>query len=636
MMFGAKRTNGWQNALSFAPVPQFPENTPVTIEDFRTSGWADEVEKSDGTGYGMWQSLSLAAKAAIAGGRLSQGRVLWLMADACSLRLAPQSVTEWLRPGVVTSVGRSISPSEFSPEDAALLGEIAPEVTNDALRARLADLAWLVGKPRRPDDALLAIDAYRATPITVDVWVHEGREFWERAFVLCRMLGKGCDTRAAECEAAVAKALDGATDAEGFLALWLSEVLVNCRLTAELHAKIATKLETMSRTFDQAGQIERARRYSEGAIVWFQRSGQLAKADEMTAFLAETWAREARTKSEAAVPSNAIAASFHEQAIRIYRMIPRKRRAALNVEERLAEVHRLMSEAGENSLGEMARIYSDGVNLAELVERTVTEVRGKELGEAMKAFTVLKTRTIAERRAAAETALRTTPLRRLFGSCHIRSDGRVVARLPAIDFDDRDSADYQSVLWAEMLAHYRVEVQVTVHAIILPALEVILLEHRITERELIELAYASSIVPQERELLFARGLLCGFDRDFATSIHVLAPQVEHLVRWHLKAAGVRTTTLDIKGIETENGLSTLMELPETAGVFGEELVFEIEALFCDPLGGNLRNEVAHGLLSFAECASIWSVYAWWLVLGLVLKSFWNAQRRAPQAGEKPT
>jgi hypothetical protein len=90
---------------------------------------------------------------------------------------------------------------------------------------------------------------------------------------------------------------------------------------------------------------------------------------------------------------------------------------------------------------------------------------------------------------------------------------------------------------------------------------------------------------------------------------------------------VKTTTLDSKGIETENALGSLMDLEETEMVFGEDLAFEIRSLFCDPFGPNLRNEVAHGLLDDGACRSTYSVYAWWFGLKLVFNTYWNAARQ---------
>jgi len=84
--------------------------------------------------------------------------------------------------------------------------------------------------------------------------------------------------------------------------------------------------------------------------------------------------------------------------------------------------------------------------------------------------------------------------------------------------------------------------------------------------------------------------------------------------------------------------SALMELPEAAQVFGEDLAFEIRALFCDPLGRNLRNELAHGLLDDSECQSPYVAYAWWFGLRLVFNTFWNSLRSTPvppNAGDEP-
>ena len=110
------------------------------------------------------------------------------------------------------------------------------------------------------------------------------------------------------------------------------------------------------------------------------------------------------------------------------------------------------------------------------------------------------------------------------------------------------------------------------------------------------------------------------------ALHLLVPQIEHMVRFHLKAAGIKTTTLDQAGVENELGLSALMELPGLTKVFGEDLSFELKALFCDAFGPNLRNELAHGLLDEDACSSVYSIYAWWLGLRLVFNTFWNSMR----------
>ena len=100
-----------------------------------------------------------------------------------------------------------------------------------------------------------------------------------------------------------------------------------------------------------------------------------------------------------------------------------------------------------------------------------------------------------------------------------------------------------------------------------------------------------------------------------------------MVRIPLKVAGVSTSHLDQDGIETENGLSALIDLPQTKAIFGEDLTYEIKALFCDQMGPNLRNNIAHGLLNDQEAQSVDAIYAWWLGLKLVFNTFWNSLNR---------
>lgn len=102
--------------------------------------------------------------------------------------------------------------------------------------------------------------------------------------------------------------------------------------------------------------------------------------------------------------------------------------------------------------------------------------------------------------------------------------------------------------------------------------------------------------------------------------------MEHLVRLHLKNGGAQTVHVDDEtGVGTEKGLKALLDLPEAVPVLGEDLAFELHALLVAPEGPNLRNRLAHGLLTDAEAWSASTVYAWWLALRLVVSSFWKAQ-----------
>ncbi|MDE9512336.1 DUF4209 domain-containing protein [Xenorhabdus bovienii] len=117
----------------------------------------------------------------------------------------------------------------------------------------------------------------------------------------------------------------------------------------------------------------------------------------------------------------------------------------------------------------------------------------------------------------------------------------------------------------------------------------------------------------------ASALWYGFEKDFGNGIYLLAPQVEHLIRILFKDHGIQTSNIDQYGIENENGLSTLLDNERAEEILGQDLLFELKAVFTESSGSNLRNNVAHGLLSDHQASlSVASVYAWWMVLRLVL------------------
>ena len=280
-----------------------------------------------------------------------------------------------------------------------------------------------------------------------------------------------------------------------------------------------------------------------------------------------------------------------------------------------------LNESGEKSLHEMKVVSTPGVDISHNAEKARKAVRGKERVEALKEFANLYPGVnVKELRENAIEGRRLYPLASLFSSKTMGSGGRTVAK----NFGDDD----KSIL-SQMISDHGISVVLAVWGDILPAQEILLLEHRLREANFIGLARQSPFVPIGRELLFGKALYAGYDRDFVTALHLLVPQIEHAVRFHLKQDGV-TTTLDSKGIETENSLSSLMELEETEHIFGEDLSFEIKALFCDLSGPNLRNSLAHGLLDDQACQSAYAIYAWWFGLKLVFNPFWNAAHQTDQ------
>lgn len=608
---------------------RYPADLVVTLDDFLASGWKQALDKAEREGYpSMWQTLSSAARDALEQDSTKQAKVLWLLADACSMMLSPSSQNEPFKPQAVFHDRRSVVPDDLPDPDITFFAEIVDAVDDVWLRARIADLVWLRMKPRNIDLALKAIDAYRSLPLDQETWVRGGRGCWERAISLALMLKAGAGDRLDQMEAAVIAAARAATHADSFLGLWLARLLRSNGLGHEHRSEMAQKLETLAREFGGRGDLHRARGYFEGAQEWYRVVPDQAKAAEMLQAIAEAWVTEAIAQTATAGPSHMVAASFYENAIQTYRLIPRAERATWRVDERIAELRTHLNESGEKAIGEMGSVRVPGVDIRELVEHARKSVTGKSAQDALRAFVNLHRGVdAAEMRENVLKRMNEFPLQSLFGSTIMSHDGRVIAKRPAMSFSQEATDDSEIAVRADMVRDHGILVGIVAQGSIWPALEVLLLEHRLRESEFVDLARSSPIVPKDRAGIFGKALFAGYERDFVTAIHLLIPQIEHMVRVHLKQAGAKTTNLDRNGVENELGLSTLMEMPEAEQVFGTDLSFELRALYCDPMGPNLRNELAHGLLDEAGCQTAYTVYAWWLALRIAFNTWWNTARK---------
>jgi len=595
----------------------------IGLDDFRRCDWRKVLAGTARADYAeISQALFSAARCAAEEGREAEARIFGLLADACSMVLRPSSPNAPFQPMFVMAGKRSAIPEDLRREDLDFFVLILDEIDHPRLQARLADLVWLMKSPRDPKFALTAIDSYRKIPLNTESWARDGRACWERAVQLSLMLGNAARDRLRQIEETLLSALKRARAKDGFLALWLAELLLETGLGRSKAAEIASKLEQLAKQFDSDRELHQEREYYDCAAKWYTKADDDRKFAEMTVYLAESWVKEAVARISSGAPSHMVATMFLERAIHTYRRIPRKMRADFRVDERIQELHRLKREAGEKSLDEMATVTTPPVDITELVTEARKAVGGRQLLDALAIFaSIYPGVRVDNLRASAIDGLRNHPLYALSSAMAFSKDGRVVAKRPSMSLSSGDDSENEATIWAEMARDYGLDIALAVNGRIWPALETLLLEHRLTERDLVALSAQSPIVPYGRERIVGKALFAGFERDFVTATHLLVPQVEHIVRWHLKLRGVTTTTLDANGIENEVGMSRLLDMSEVEDVFGKDLTFELKALFADPLGPNLRNEVAHGLLEYEAAQSYYTVYAWWFFFRLVFKTF---------------
>ena len=112
---------------SISPTVHYSGEAEMTIKDFLDCGWKEALSTADREpflqGYRFRQiTFSAAAKTANDEGRQTHGRVLALLANACSMELSPASVNEPFKPFAdfrPSGGGCSSTPDSFSETDLA-------------------------------------------------------------------------------------------------------------------------------------------------------------------------------------------------------------------------------------------------------------------------------------------------------------------------------------------------------------------------------------------------------------------------------------------------------------------------------------------------------------------------------------
>ena len=528
-------------------------------------------------------------------------KALRLLAGIYSMMLTPDHRAQPFRPFAEIGEWRTALPEDFVSE-IALLEQFLPHVGEPRLRARIADVLWLVKPKPNYQHALAAVEAYKSIPLTAETWVQDALDCWSRAIGLSLGLKRTAHDHLSELEQGLLERLDSATTQDLFYGLKIAGTLEAHRLGSQAADAIARKLEGLAKEFEASADYHAAERYFADATAWYREADNEKASIETTVARAEVYVSKADAALRSSNPSHLAASRYYENAIQTYWSVPRAQRD----QHRMGAIRERMEDSVKHIPDEMVMGEGSPVDLGEAVESARAAVKDKAPNDALWAFLGLDRVQEHELRETATDILRDYPWIALSSSTHLSEDGRVVGR-------DVDPVD------AQMVALYRTRQALVVSGLILPALDVLTAEHRFVEGDFIQWARVSTAVPPNRERMVGRALYLGYVRDFATAIHLLPPQVEHLVRFHLQSSGVTTTILDA-GVQSEKSLGALMDVPEVTDIFGEDMAFEIRASFCHPLGGNLRNNVGHGLLDDRQFGTAEPIYAWWLALKLVLRS----------------
>jgi len=576
-------------------------NPPLTKDDFLNSSWQDAIDSSESKEcYAYFKVFSHRAQESGQAGNERE-----------------QAVFEILKTVSLLKINSNFDQEEISgfiklltPEDLDFLAEIAIEVSDPELQARITDILWSSRRNYRM--AQLAVDAYLQSATVL-----EDPEKWSlcfyriaRALHLSHKINYHPEIVVAHIEAVLGRY-------NGEDPSWLSASLI--QLLQEKKLGDPQKYAALAEKAAKLAQINcdwyRARKYWEIKARWhrIKKDGEKERAAAMLA--AETYVKEAEEFTKKQPPSYLRASSFIQQAVETFRSIRGTKEETVEAKKRAEEVHKLLIEYQEKSRQEMVNIYSATLDISDVVEKGRACVRGKNLQDALFALAIsISPIAVSQLRKEVQQDAHDYIAPHLFPKAIVNEMGKVTAQQPgsilstnpqeaeeAMRFEMHHAAIWHQDFYAQ--------------AFIEPAREQINLEHRIEIKDLLPIVHHNPFVPPDREDLFAKGLYAGLIGDFITSTHVLIPQIENSVRYLLSQRGVITSSLE-KGIQNEYDLNKILYQSEIKDIFDEDTLFDLKGLLVEHSGTNLRNRMAHGLIDDEEFSSPMMSYLWWVTLRL--------------------
>ncbi|WP_107855204.1 DUF4209 domain-containing protein [Neisseria elongata] len=539
-------------------------------------------------------------------------KTLTLLANICSLVFNLESRNDPFQPYISIGNNRSFSPIDLKNEEILFLSNIVNEDIPPILKARIADILWTysIKKQKYPE---IAIESYISMDVCDDFFEPNIYTFWERAVVLAKQTKNSSLIK--KIKSKLLHEINYPSTNWDFHLLKIIKIFVKTDLAKELNQDFAEKLLEKQKKFDHKEQFHIVEQYLEFSEKLFQKSNNLDKKYDCIALLAQVTENYGdHRKNESAMVAN----HFYKMALQRYRQIPNSYRNTLQIDQKIDFIQEKITQSGLLITDELQLISTKEMDISQLQEQNINHVKNKKSAlESLLYFAGVSSCDFESIWKSTENYIQNSVVSSLFGATSVSLDGRKISSIPplALDGNNRDE-----VILKNAIKNFGIHMHLAVEGCILPALNQIQKEHLFPKEFLIQLCKLSAIVPDKREILVANALYQGFEWDFRSAIHLLAPQVENIVRQLLKQNGLVTTHTDQDGIENEIGLSSLVNLDGAREILGDDLWFELQAVFTDSLSANLRNEVGHGLLDDETSNSLYSVYAWWMVLRLIIRN----------------
>jgi hypothetical protein len=510
---------------------------------------------------------------------------------------------------------RSPIPSDFQGVLAEVLGAAAERAVHPALKARLADVCWVLDR-KKGKLAAVAAAAYVDVVRRVDsgslefpfdkgqgALKHDARDLLRRALQIGKAVGWDKPEAAAAREVVIELRARATHSKLATPAFWFNELDLDFGISnpAEVGRDVEGLIGSLPADTDGHTIVELWRLAT--------RAYHFAKSDE-DKHRAQSAAAEQFVQMAERQPMAMVASSLLSDAISELHGIPGKKDRRKELRHRLIDVQAGISE-------EMS-LFSHPLDLEDLAKDIERAMSLPSLRDKLFAFAALdRSPDPADLVANASKSISEHPLASLFGASHHDHEGKVVHRTRGAGFGDAadDTAIQDHVAQDEGIRR-----QITAELIEV-ARRVIARDNFLSIDTFARLVAHSPFVPNDLIRTFSHGFLRYFQGDFVSGLYILTPLLENSLRHLLKAHGHDVTIFDdTMQTQQDRTISSLFEQMrnELDAALSAAITTDIENVFLKKPGPHLRHALSHGLLRDGDPYGHDAIYGCWLIFRLCL------------------
>ena len=544
-------------------------------------------------------------------------RTFGTLAAVLGMHFKPQDPNEPFGPMLVLTDGRrSPTPADFRGPLVDLLAEMATRSKHPVLRARLADISWVIDRKRGQLGATAA-GSYAEIVEQVDTGAltfrfdedygalkYDARDLLRRALFIGR--GTGLDKAGAVAASnTVAKLRQRALEKKmPTPTLWFAHLDLDFGISPP--ADIGKSVEALIAGLPDGTDADAI------ANLWrlATRAYHCAKCEQDKQRCQSAAAEQLVLMAERQ-PSAMLASHILAEAITELHGVPGLGERRKQLRHRLIDV-----QAG---IADEMSSFSQPIDLSKLVEHTEQRMQHPSLRDKLFVFAALsQSPDPAQLVADAEKSIRQHPLSSLFAASHHDREGKVVHRSAGAGLGEKEN---ESAVQRQITQHESFRRHITAAGEIEVARQSIASSHYLADDSFATLLAHSPFVPRDTLMTYSRGFTRFFQGDFVSALYILTPLLENSLRYVLKSYGHDVTKFDdSRQTQEDRTISSLFEQmrQELDAIFGRAITTDIENVFLKKPGPYLRHSLSHGMLHDGDPYGSDALYGSWLIFHLCM------------------